>query len=48
MALQKKAVGAGGFMYLPGPEKERRVVMKACGVICSSFRAKMITIESCL
>ena len=40
--------GAGGVMYLPGPEKERRVVMKACGVICSSFRAEMIAIESCL
>ena len=40
--------GAGGVMYLPGLEKERRVVMKACGVICSSFRAEMIAIESCL
>ena len=45
MALQKKVPRT---RFRPGLEKERRVVMKAWGVICLSFRAEMIAIESCL
>ena len=32
--------GAGGVMYRPDLEKEKRVVMKACEVKCLSFRVQ--------